>query len=343
MSRQLVHILVLLLLGAGAVHAQDVHFTQFFASPLTLNPAETANFLEDYRIGGNFKQQWPWAKDAKRHNYITYSAYADMAFLRGKLPKKDWIGGGLMVLHDRAGDGNLAITKIFVSAAYHKTLGKGDKYYLSFGINGGFVQKGVDYDNLYFDNQWNDQFFDLNTPNGENGSSAMYFDLGTGVGFSFAPKKNMRYSLGLGLMHLTRPKETFYDAAGNRLGMRPVANIQTNIRFNSRWHIEPSAMYMNQVRASEIVVNAMAGYTFNTRGKFTNSVFYFGTAYRYNDALVPISGFRIKSIKVLMNYDINLSSLQAASGNIGGFEFSVVHMGFLPGTATNRAVPCPRL
>lgn len=340
--KRLLYMLAGVLLVTG-LQAQDLHFTQFFASPLTLNPAQTGNFLEDYRIGGNFKQQWPWAKDARRHNFITYSAFADMAFLRGKLPGNDWIGGGLVLLHDRAGDGNLAITKIFLNGAYHKTLGRNDKYYLSLGVKLGFVQKGVDYDELYFNSQWSDTFFDRDVASGENGSAARYFDMGAGATFSFAPKKNLRFSIGMALMHITRPTETFYDAADNKLGMRPVTNIQTNIRFNNRWHIEPSALYMSQQRASEILVNAMAGYTFNTNGNLDNSVFYFGTSYRYNDAFAPIAGFRIKSFKALVNYDINYSSLRDASGGIGGIEISIVHMGFLPGTSTNRAVPCPRL
>ena len=53
------------------VLCQDVHFSQFYSSPLTLNPSETGYFREDFRIGANFKQQWPWAQADKNYNYIT--------------------------------------------------------------------------------------------------------------------------------------------------------------------------------------------------------------------------------------------------------------------------------
>ena len=38
--------------------AQDIHFSQFYFSPLNLNPAATGIFDGDYRIAGNHRQQW---------------------------------------------------------------------------------------------------------------------------------------------------------------------------------------------------------------------------------------------------------------------------------------------
>lgn len=40
-------------------HAQDPHFSQFFASPLTLNPALTGKFDGNLRATGNYRNQWP--------------------------------------------------------------------------------------------------------------------------------------------------------------------------------------------------------------------------------------------------------------------------------------------
>src|ERR1035441_5781184 len=49
--------------------AQDIHFTQFFSNPLILNPAQTGNFNGNYRVGFNFKGQWPWAIAGSPYNY----------------------------------------------------------------------------------------------------------------------------------------------------------------------------------------------------------------------------------------------------------------------------------
>lgn len=51
-------ICLLLALSYGA-RAQDLHFSQFFNSPLTTNPANTG-FIPDanYRFGANYRSQW---------------------------------------------------------------------------------------------------------------------------------------------------------------------------------------------------------------------------------------------------------------------------------------------
>jgi hypothetical protein len=46
------------------VAAQDSHFSQFFSSPLTLNPAFTGKFFGTYRVAGNYRNQWPTINNA---------------------------------------------------------------------------------------------------------------------------------------------------------------------------------------------------------------------------------------------------------------------------------------
>ena len=334
----------LMLLVAFSLRAQDQHFSQYFAAPLLINPAETGNFAEDYRVGGNLKQQWPWANNAKRYNYLTVSAYADFTLLHDILPKGDWLGAGLVLLNDNAGTGNLSTTKIFGSVAYHKMLGLQRRYYLSIGVNAGYVQKGVDFDKLYFDKQWNDLFFDTGLPSGESGSQKLhYFDMAAGINFTMKPRDNMVYSFGFSMNHIVQPNESFYKNT-NRLGVRPVANICANIRLSPHWHLEPSVAYENERSASEILGALLAGYHIgkDNKDKRGATIAYFGLIYRGNDALAPVVGAQIARVKVLLNYDINLSTLTTASKAVGGFEMSVVYKGYWPNSLEERSIPCPR-
>lgn len=50
--------LIFLLLTAIASFAQDPHFSQYFASPLSLNPACTGFFDGDLRLAVNERRQW---------------------------------------------------------------------------------------------------------------------------------------------------------------------------------------------------------------------------------------------------------------------------------------------
>src|SRR5215471_19039498 len=51
---------------ATFVRAQDPHFSQFFSSPLTLNPAFTGKFDGNVRVAGNYRDQWPTINQAYR-------------------------------------------------------------------------------------------------------------------------------------------------------------------------------------------------------------------------------------------------------------------------------------
>src|SRR3954467_9899258 len=89
----------LTVLMAGSAMAQDVHFTQYFTSPLTLNPALTGLVSEDLRFAANYRTQWASVSTP----YITGTVSYDMAVLKGKLPEGDALGIGFMGLYDKSG------------------------------------------------------------------------------------------------------------------------------------------------------------------------------------------------------------------------------------------------
>ena len=49
---------VLLTVLCNGLYAQDPHFSQFFSSPLTLNPAFTGKFDGAVRFIGDYRNQW---------------------------------------------------------------------------------------------------------------------------------------------------------------------------------------------------------------------------------------------------------------------------------------------
>src|SRR3979490_892289 len=81
--------------------AQDPNFSQFFASPLTLNPAMTGKFDGLYRVAGNYRNQWPAIYNA----FTTATISVDFDILRNKLSEVDRFGVGIMAFSDKAGDG----------------------------------------------------------------------------------------------------------------------------------------------------------------------------------------------------------------------------------------------
>src|SRR5258706_10896165 len=94
--------------------AQDPNFSQFFASPLTLNPALTGKFDGVVRVAGNFRNQWPTINNA----FVTKTASVDFGLLKNRLPEIDKLGIGILGVSDNAADGVLVTNYGGLSLAY---------------------------------------------------------------------------------------------------------------------------------------------------------------------------------------------------------------------------------
>jgi hypothetical protein len=79
--------------------AQDPNFSQFFASPLTLNPALTGKFDGLYRVAGNFRNQWPTINNA----FVTRTASVDFGIMKNRLAEIDQLGIGILGVTDSIG------------------------------------------------------------------------------------------------------------------------------------------------------------------------------------------------------------------------------------------------
>src|SRR3954454_20934906 len=98
--------------------AQDPNFSQFFVSPLTLNPALTGKFDGVFRVAGNYRNQWPTINNA----FTTYTVSVDGSILRSRIPEFDQFGVGIMAFSDKSGNGVLQNNYLAISTAYHKSL-----------------------------------------------------------------------------------------------------------------------------------------------------------------------------------------------------------------------------
>lgn len=338
-------LILALLIPALSIYAQDIHFSQYFANPISYNPAHTAFFNGSYRLGVNHKQQWPWAIDGKFLNYNSSSAFADFSMLDNRRNNNDWMGIGFNFINDQAGDGNLTANKAYISYAYHKSLDRSNKHQLSAGFTAGYVHRSINFNALYFNNQWvNRVGFDLTIPSNENlqRENTGYLDLGFGLQSNNKMSDKVTLLNGFSMLHINQPKESFYNQ-DNRLGIRYLAHTMVLHEISQLWDIQYSGYYTFQKKASELMFGALAGAKTHNYSNKKTSKLYIGTFYRLKDALSPIVGYQYHQTRLLMNYDINLSSLTKASRGNGGFELSLVHVGTFSAKINNNGkVNCPK-
>ncbi|MEY4885315.1 MAG: hypothetical protein RL151_624, partial [Bacteroidota bacterium] len=119
------------------LRAQDPHFSQFFTSPLTLNPALTGLFDGDFRVAGNFRNQWPTINNA----FKTGTASIDFSLLKDNIPENDRWSIGLLALNDRSVNRILNNNHYSVSTAYHKGLDENGYHQLTIGFQGTYTSK----------------------------------------------------------------------------------------------------------------------------------------------------------------------------------------------------------
>src|SRR5687768_18540195 len=97
-----ISVMVLSLIFARSLKAQDPSFSQFFSSPLNINPALTANINADWRAIANFRDQWIGPASP----YVTGTLSYDRKIFQNKIPnvedKGNVLGIGTMLMYDRA-------------------------------------------------------------------------------------------------------------------------------------------------------------------------------------------------------------------------------------------------
>jgi type IX secretion system PorP/SprF family membrane protein len=337
--------LVISVLFSIGSFSQDIHFTQFFTNPLILSPASTGYFQGNYRLGVNYKYQWPWATGQQTFNYHTQAAYADFSILENKL-KHGWMGIGANFLNDDAGDGRLRYMRFGGSIAWHQAFDRENRYVLSAGYVFNYISKSVDFDKFYFNNQWvDDQGFDRGVPNFENPVSTRFsqIDMGAGLNFNAKITDKLLLSATLSMLHLNRPRDDFYST-NNRLAFRYITTLTAEYEINNTLSFNANAYFTYQSKAYEVVAGGMVGYKPHDRYKhhISTSTLYLGAYYRYNDAVSPIIGYQFKQTRLLINYDVITSKLAIPGKLNGGLEISLVHVGSFPHRRNTQKYACPK-
>ena len=326
---------VLLAMLSVEAWGQDLHFSQYYNTPLLVNPANTGfNPDFDFRAGVNYRNQWASVGSP----YKTTSAWGDVKLLDNRI-ENGWIGLGGMLWKDQAGSGSLTGTTGMVSLAYHQMLGYNSL--LSGGFSVGYTQKRIDVTKLTFDDQWNGIFFDANIPSFEpfTTNQVSYVDLQAGINYAYFASENFYFNTGVSLMHINTPRETFFDASvsNNEISRRYNVFLNASVKVVDTWILNPN-VYVSMVGNSrEILAGINANRDLGDNGA---RQLIMGVYYRNNDAIIPLFGYQINDLKMTFNYDATISTLSKSNLTRGAYEISIVKSGIFP-SSQGRQTRCP--
>ncbi|MDX2002186.1 MAG: PorP/SprF family type IX secretion system membrane protein [Chitinophagales bacterium] len=332
-------LLLLIMLFAGtSLRAQDIHFSQFYAHPLALNPTLAGYSEGDYRLAAIYRNQW----NTVATPFETYGASFDSRIPLKKV-KEDVFGAGISIINDKAGAQGLKLFTGSLSVAYHKQLGKKQKQYLGLGLQLSYTQRSIDYQALRFPSQYDGATINPANPSGENvGQNITMFDMNAGLFYSGRLSERVGIFNGLVVSHLLRPKESFINDDDARLQMKYTIHGGARIRVGKRWHLTPNYIVMLQNKAREINVGSAVEYQLGPVQK--GVILSIGGWYRIKDSGIVSAGAEFKRIRLGLSYDIASSSLQQVPKVTSGFEISLIYTGlFAKNTSGPILVPCPRL
>jgi len=329
--------LVQFVIVSASLKAQDPHFSQFFSSPLTLNPAYTGMFDGLFRIAGNYRNQWPSINNA----FNTATVSFDMPVMANRIPEFDRWGVGIMALNDRSGNKILNNSLVSLSTAYHKGLDENGYHQLTIGFQGSFVTKQLDISKADFEDELTALGFTGVTSEVFSNSKVAinYFDLQSGLLYSGSTNGSNNFYLGASVYHINRPNESFMG--GNFVleprvtihggGYAPIGNNKT---------IHTSFIHQRQAGAVETVVGGALSMNVNA-DEYNPVELYGGLWYRFNDAIIPYVGLEFSDFRLGFSYDVNNSSLQTASGRRGGAEISLIYVK-KPADWYRKRLHCPK-
>ena len=280
------------------VKAQDMHFTQFYSSPLYLNPAFTGSDVCG-RVSLTYRNQWPGISKA----YKTYLFSADH-FVR-----KYNLGVGLLIGNDVAGTGELKTTVINPSIAYELRMGR--RIVLRAGIQPGIGIVSIDYNKLVFGDQI---ARGGNVPTIENPTQTKtFFDIGAGILIH-----TEKYWLGTSFFHLNQPNQSLIGA-NSRLPIKYTVHGGAKFPLNKEEKTETKKEsittvfhYRGQKEFDQFDIGM-----YYTRYVFSLGLWYRGIpglkaykkGYSNNDAIAIITGIQAKRMSIGYSYDFTISKL----------------------------------
>jgi len=317
--------------------SQDPHFSQYFSSPLTLNPANTGKFNGAFRLIANQKNQWPSINNAFTTSTVSY----DFSILNNQIGYYDTWGVGILAVTDKTGNNFIKNNFYSLSTAYSKALDEDGRSQITLGFQGTYAQKRLDLTGADFADELNVDGFTGSTMEsfGSNPSMVKYLDFNVGILYVLSTNDENSVYIGGSLYHVNKPSDSF-QGGKSFLNPRTTLHGGTYLPIGLNSSLHASFIYQNQANASEFLGGAALSFNLNHNYEIPTEL-YTGVWYRIGDAIIPYVGIETKGVKFGFSYDINTSSLRPASISRGGSEISIIYTAAFK-DPFKRKINCPK-
>ena len=333
--------LFLHLISTTDLKAQDPQYSQFYAAPLSLNPAFAGN-TQMTRFGLNYRNQWP----SINANFTTYSAYFDHYF--------DMISSGVGFVITRDQEGQVGYRSTSIGAQYAYQLRLSDKWLFRPGVQLGVINTNLDFSRLTFSTSFDPETQSFPNPSGETlpGNSTFLFDLSVG-GILYSDN----FWFGYSNYHLNQPNQSIASEesplsmrhsfhAGYRIMMNTGTGRRGYTKSGDERSITPTVQYKMQGPFRQLDVGL-----YSTLEPMVVGLQYRGIPFASenggistSESLILVLGYSYEKLSVGYSFDYTLSGLGIRSG--GAHEISISYVLSLKDPrrppADKLRIPCPK-
>ncbi|MEZ5043500.1 MAG: PorP/SprF family type IX secretion system membrane protein [Saprospiraceae bacterium] len=336
---------------AGSLISQDQHFTQFYASPISLNPALTGALEGKYRFSVIYRDQW---KNVLQNPFITYSGAIDFRFRLSQFKKKqdDAFGVGVIFNSDKVPFIGYSNNQVFISGGFHKSLSDANDQFLSIGGQVGLAQRNISYGNINFEDQFNgDNGYTNSTDETLPENNFAHADFNVGINYAYAPQGKLGVFIGGSMFHLSEPSIGFYydkekpeKYPEDQLATKYVGHLSFQIPIADRVQMLPRALIYSQ--GPHLAINAGTNFRF-LADDIKGVAIHLGAWVRpvkneqdifFMDAVVGMVGLELNNFLLGISYDANLNDINQTRKGQGAFEISIAYLG----EYDDETVLCPK-
>jgi len=314
-----------MVISAFPVVGQDLTFSQFYSSPVQLNPALAGQIEECARISTNYRNQWPSIPNA----FQTYQLSYDQS-----IPSTS-SSFGVIVNSDRQGDNAYVVNQVGGIFAYQFRATR--KMIVSGGLQATYFENRLNYDELIFADQISFNGNQNNFNSSFTDEYVSFMDFSGGIAFDYDGKI---YG-GFAVHHMAEPSNAFTELDDGYLPMRITFHGGTIFEHDpavydkKSTYFSPNFLYTKQGNFHQLNL-----------GLYTQiKPLTFGLWYRHNfenpDAAIILLGLQFDKVKLGYSYDYALSSLSGNAGGAHEISLSYRFCIYVEKSKKVRAIKCP--
>ncbi len=308
---------ILSLLTVSAV-AQDAHFSQFYSSPVYLNPSLVG-------MSGQYRAVLAHREQGAQSQGFSTSLFSFDA------PLGNNSGWGVQMINDNQMGGVLNSTSYAATLGHRIDVSKDAQ--IGLGVQVGFYQKSLNWGRLTFEDQIDQRNGVVtNTQETFGNNNITQPDVNIGAVYS-----STNFFGGVKLSHINNPRENF------AMDSETVIPLKTTLHMGG---FLPVFSYRQQGRvlSPNIIYERQGSFEYLHLGIYYGSeVWTAGLWHRVNDAIIASVGMNVSKFRFGYSYDVAINEHNAQNGN--AHEISVGYQFDLPSkfkVKNNYKGRCPK-